>query len=196
MKKIIFAMLLSLFALPVMAYCELDRTGKGELTDIQVQELKMQCEKMKLEAMKEPVVIPSPVPKVDKETISAWGHVAKEFSGALGVAAQQVGVGINEFLKTPAGILTAIIVVMMTIGSTLLAIFVGLMFTAIVLKLNQRFWFDRMEKVEKQGFRKAYTVEVKRYKNWSQMNDSAIGWSITSIILLAIYWGILVGISS
>lgn len=194
MRKIIVAMLLSLFALPVMASCDFNRNG--DLTEIQAQELKIQCEKMKLDELKEPVAIPAPAPKVDKETINAWGHVAKEFSSALGVAADKVGVSINEFLKTPAGILTAIIVIMMTIGSTLLAIFVGLMFTAIVLKLNQRFWFDRMEKVEKQGFRKAYTIEVKRYKNWSQMNDSAIGWSITSIILLAIYWGVLVGISS
>ena len=45
----------------------------------------------------------------DPETASKWSDAAKGFAEALGIAAKELGIAVNDFLDSPAGYLLALI---------------------------------------------------------------------------------------
>lgn len=168
----------------------------SDLSEAQIQQLKVQCEQMKLDiqtskqASKEKE---AEIPVVTKENIGEWAVIAQEFAKALGIAAREIGVSVNEFLKSPAGVLTAGILIFMTVGKSIMAFFVGMLFTYIVFKLNNRVWFDQYETIETTNiFGKTKQKRVARYNNWSQIKDDAVALSAGSIIVLGAYWGLMV----
>ena len=191
MKKYLFALIMTVMSLPTFA-CDITRS---DLPDAMVQELKVKCEQMKLDLKTQP---PAPViaavPQITRDDVSEWAKISQEFAKALGIAAKEVGSSVNEFLATPAGILLAATLVWMVLGKSILGIGVGFLLTYATIKLNRRFWYDRIDIIEGVSFLKRPTKkEVVRYANWSQMDASAIGWSIVSIILLGAYWATIVG---
>jgi hypothetical protein len=190
-KKYLFALILTAMSMPTFA-CDIVRS---DLPEAMVQELKVKCEQMKLDLKTQP---PAPViaaaPQITRDDVSEWAKISQEFAKALGIAASEVGSSVNEFLASPAGILTAVTLIWMVLGKSILGAGVGILLTYAVIKLNRRFWFDRVEVIEGIGFlRRPTKKEVVRYANWGQMDASAIGWSITTIIMLGIYWAIIIG---
>jgi hypothetical protein len=190
-RKYLFALILTVMSMPTFA-CDIVRS---DLPEAMVQELKVKCEQMKLDLKTQP---PAPViaavPQITRDDVSEWAKISQEFAKALGIAANEVGSSVNEFLASPAGILTAVTLIWMVLGKSILGAGVGILLTYAVIKLNRRFWFDRVEVIEGIGFlRRPTKKEVVRYANWGQMDASAIGWSITTIIMLGIYWAIIIG---
>lgn len=53
---------------------------------------------------------------VSKEDATKWGSVAKEFAEALGIAAREMGIAVNDFLQSPAGFLLAAVLVIKFAG--------------------------------------------------------------------------------
>lgn len=191
MKKYLFALIMTVMSLPTFA-CDITHS---DLPEAMVQELKVKCEQMKLDLKTQP---PAPViaavPQITRDDVSEWAKISQEFAKALGIAAKEVGSSVNEFLATPAGILLAATLIWMVLGKSILGIGVGFLLTYATIKLNRRFWYDRIEIIEGVNFLKRPTKkEVVRYANWGQMDASAIGWSIVSIILLGAYWATIVG---
>lgn len=62
------------------------------------------------------------LPTVSVEKASQWGALAKEFAGAIGIAAKELGVAVNDFLDSPAGYLMAAILVLKFAGGLIVAI--------------------------------------------------------------------------
>ena len=62
------------------------------------------------------------LPTVSVEQASQWGTVAKEFAGAIGIAAKELGVAVNDFIDSPAGYLMAAIKVFKFAGGVIVAI--------------------------------------------------------------------------
>ena len=62
------------------------------------------------------------LPSVSVEQASQWGTVAKEFAGAIGIAAKELGVAVNDFLDSPAGYLMAAILVFKFAGGVIVAV--------------------------------------------------------------------------
>ena len=195
MKKILSLMFVFAISVPGMANaCSISHAS--DLSDEQIQQLKVQCEQMKLEVQaskKAALEKELETPVVTKENIGEWAVIAQEFAKALGIAAREIGVSVNEFLKSPAGVLTAGILIFMTVGKSIMAFFVGMLFTYIVFKLNNRVWFDQYETIETTNiFGKTKQKRVARYNNWSQVKDDAVALSAGSIIVLGAYWGLMV----
>lgn len=107
MKKLL--LLVALFFLPMTTYASCNISHTSGLSDEQIQQLKVQCEQMKL-ANAPANKVEEKMKGVDPETISTWASIAQEVAKALGVAAREVGVSVNEFIKTPAGWLVVAIV--------------------------------------------------------------------------------------
>ncbi|MDU8350813.1 hypothetical protein RYA05_02775 [Pseudomonas syringae pv. actinidiae] len=189
MKKYLLALILAFAAVPAMA-CNI---SQSDLPEAMIQELKVKCEQMKLDMKTQPPAPVVAVSQITREDVSEWAQISQEFAKALGIAAREVGVSINEFLASPAGIMTAVVLIWMIIGKSLVAILVGLLITYATVKLNRRIWFRQVETVEKTGlFNRKYQKEMVRYNSWNDMNDSGLGWSIVTIIMLGVFWGLLV----
>ncbi len=75
---------------------------------------------------------------------SAWGTqaaaAAEGFAKAIGIAARELGVTVNEFLKTDAGKLAALIIVWKMIGASLVKLVMGLLIFIGGATLMRQMW--------------------------------------------------------
>lgn len=104
MKRFLLATLLMFAAVPAMA-CDLQNSNG--LTKEAVAQLRVACEQAKLDAVKAAEAAPSAasVSTLTPEKISAIGQTAQEIAKALGSAAGELNIAVNDFLLTPAGLL-------------------------------------------------------------------------------------------
>lgn len=73
------------------------------------------------------------------ENLTQFGRVSREFAEAIGVAAKELGIAANDFLDTPAGKLTAVVILWKVMGTEAGAIlsyvtsfFVGILLLCIL----------------------------------------------------------------
>lgn len=117
-------LLFVLFTMPAMA-CDINTYG--QLSDADAQELKVLCEQKKAAALKAGTTpssasITEAVDKIDKDTIAKIGAISDAIVSAVTGIARGLGVEVNEFIKTPAGILVAGILIFYLVGAKLLGI--------------------------------------------------------------------------
>lgn len=67
----------------------------------------------------------SNLPKITPAEANEWAEIAKGVAEAIGIAAQELGVAVNDFLKSDAGFLVAVLIVWQVAGDTLFTVFVG-----------------------------------------------------------------------
>lgn len=107
MKNILIGIVL-FFAMAANTYaCEIRGTG---LPAAAIAELKVACEQAKLnniQAKGSNTVSSVAANMPSAEQLSEIGNVSKEIAKAIGIAAKELGVAVNDFLTTPAGILIA-----------------------------------------------------------------------------------------
>lgn len=149
-RSFILAALL-LFVMPAMAQ---NISAEG-LNDAQVAAIKAETARLAAE---------NAANKNDPGTVfsnaAGWGKQASEaaegFARALGIAARELNVTINEFLTSPAGKLTAVMIVWKIAGSSILSLFYGLLFVVVGLSVVRmiylRLFTDRYEVVEYKRF--------------------------------------------
>jgi hypothetical protein len=58
----------------------------------------------------------------DPETANEWGTAAKSFAVAIGIAAKELGIATNDFLKSPAGFLLAAVLIFKFCGGILIGV--------------------------------------------------------------------------
>ena len=58
----------------------------------------------------------------DAEEVNEWAGVAKGFAEAVGILAQKLGVAVNDFLRSPAGIILALILIVKHAGGVIIGI--------------------------------------------------------------------------
>ena len=67
----------------------------------------------------------------EAEEVSEWSQAARGFAEAIGVAAKGLGIAVNDFMKSPAGVLLALILLLNYAGGVIIGVpFV--MFTILV----------------------------------------------------------------
>lgn len=173
-------------------------TQIGNINDLDAstaQELIVQCEQKKLlaaqEASNSVVSITKPDGTISTEKLSEWGKIAQEFAKALGIAAKEMGIAIDDFLGTTAGKLTAIIIIYHVMGEAILGIFLGipLMFVSwyVGYKLFKFISVKDYEQKTVRTWRGEKIVNIPTYNSISDMSDNEVGalWfiSISEIIL-------------
>lgn len=183
MKKFI-ALVLVLLCWTSFAHAECQITGTGDLPETARKELELQCEKAK-EALKKKAVESTPAvvesvasvgaavkEAVSPEHLSTYGEVAKQFAEAIGIAATKLGMSINDFLKTPAGMIVLAVIVWKVFGHFLMMLLgIGVVIYAgrkVVLAIA--FKSREVELVE--GKLRTYKKITKRYYTWKEMEET------------------------
>ena len=73
-------------------------------------------------------VAASAPPASESSTATQWATdmatVAESFARAIGIAARELGVAVNDFLNTPAGMLTAVVIIWKVIGADVVTVLV------------------------------------------------------------------------
>ena len=139
----------------------LDTSG---LSDAQVAELKAHAAKVVAEAANQAAgnsissVVANPGAAV---TLAAtWGQqaasAAEGFAKALGIAAKELGITVNDFLHTDAGKLTAALIIWKVAGTTIVHMLYGMLFITVGLSIVRvvymRLFTKGYEKVEYSRF--------------------------------------------
>lgn len=109
------------------------------LSEAQIAELKAHAANAVAQAAKG---LEAPAPKdvgVGLTLAATWGtqaaQAAEGFAKALGIAARELGVTVNDFLHTDAGKLTAILIIWKIAGTAAVKMLYGLVFISIGLTL-------------------------------------------------------------
>lgn len=115
---------LALVALPAMAQtvnpCEnVTETTRGKTAE-EAQAILKLCREEKPALSINSAAVNAP----DAEEVNEWAGIAKGFAQAIGVLAKELGVAVNDFLRSPAGILLAAILLVKHAGG----VFIGVPF--------------------------------------------------------------------
>lgn len=197
MKYLLLVLVLMGIAAPIHA-CEIK--GTQGLDEVTIQKLKLACEEAKLVAQQALVVPTAAVASsavqtvkeaVTAENISAFGQASRDVAKAIGLAASELGLAVNEFLRSPAGILTVTVVLWKMFGLQMLGLFLCGLTLVIAFWFVKRATVSEYTMVEKRRFWGLYTVtkRVPTYATFKEMDDSQ-GLSIgaTVVVTLLLLW--------
>lgn len=153
-------------------------------------EIAIQLEKCKAKNISEKIP--------DIKEIANYGDVAKGIAEAIGIAARELGIAVNEFVDSDAGKLTVVLIIWHVFGGQLLAVigaFIGIYFGLKCLRRIQRYFlYTGEDKVYTSWFGIKYTrpiLSVSELKTevdtmaWFACNFFAVVIIIFSIIMLA-----------
>jgi hypothetical protein len=127
--NIMIKKLVAIFALAVMSSVSFAQIDTRGLTDAQVAELKAiaaqkVAESVAAENNTNPVT-------VGVTLAATWGQqaasAAEGFARAMGIAARELNVTINEFLQSDAGKLTAVLIIWKVAGASLVSLLYGML---------------------------------------------------------------------
>ena len=130
----------------VVAQVNVNTSG---LTDVQKAELIKVAEQMRKQ-QESPEAI---VEKVDK-----WVDVGERFGKMMGGAAKEVGIAVNDFVKTPVGMMTAGLIVWNYMGNMIVHVTVGLMILFTTFSLLA--WYSRRLRIVE------ITYDKEAGRNW------------------------------
>lgn len=118
-------------------YTNVDVSG---LTDAQVAQLKAQAAKVVADNANK-VTEPAAQVSTIMQFASTWGtqaaQAAEGFAKALGIAAKELNITINDFLKSDAGKLTAAVIIWKIAGPAFIHAMYGILFVTIGLILSR-----------------------------------------------------------
>lgn len=180
MKYLVFALLMCL-AIPSWA-CTVEVPSSSPELQAQADALMRSCQET-LNAKKPESANLLPT----KETLTAFGGVAKDVAFAIGIAARELGMATNEFLATPAGMLVALLIIWKVFGVQM----IGLAMIAIIITIGlwvvRRVLIESRDTIEVRGLfgtQKSKVVPV--YRDMRDINDTV------GIILLVVLGSVVV----
>ena len=131
MKNIILTIVGVALLFSTVAFAEVNPNTHG-LSDEQKATLVLQIEKMKRDSADAAL----PIPVIKPDTVKKYAEIATIISSVLTTTAKELGVTVNDFIKTPVGILTAGVIVWQYVGNDILGIIIGGMW----MLLGTIFW--------------------------------------------------------
>ena len=135
------------------------------------------------ECAKAEEAVTSQVAKVDAERLSAYADVATQIAKAVGIAAQEMGVAVNDFIKTPAGILTVAVILVKVLGKLVVAMFFCVMVVYCAIRGIRYLWTDFSDEVPRwYGFGKK-TVRKTRYMTYKEVPENQVSWTVIIVIV-------------
>ena len=186
MKKLLVGLMLStvsLFAAAQISSQSLEQAGFNKLSETQKAEIVAQIAKNN-EQKTDLVDAKQLEVKAEK-----WVDLGERMGKMLGGAAKEVGVAVNDFVKTPVGQLTMLLIVWSYIGNALVHIFGGIFIIIVGLSMCM-YWARRCvdvyteydpEKVDIFG-----RARVRRVRRDAFSSDAIAGFTITSIVIIGI----------
>lgn len=191
MKQLILAVLLSISSVSAMAAYETCQISNSDLPKEMVQKLKTDCEAARLaviqkteEEKKSGVDF---VPTITPEKVTGWAQVAEGFANAMGAAARQLNVSVNEFIKTPAGLITIGVILWKVIGVSILKLLAMYAVFALCLGVLRTMWKVGSTPVEKSLFWAKWTKQKPVYSTWENASDTLCGMSFVVIVIGGIF---------
>lgn len=123
-----------------------------------------------VEATKNTIAAPSSV-----QEATQWGLMAKEFAMALGIAAREIGVSVNEFVASPAGHITVAVILWKTLGASLAKIFIVVWVWGVGFWVLRHIWTHSYETRESVNiFGATRTKRERVYYNWDNGEDTQV----------------------
>lgn len=194
MKNLFVVLMLSLFSTGAFAYgtCEITNTGLPESV---VQKIKADCEALRLEQIQKEAneknsaamakaaaeaakeVANANTPLVTPEKITSWATVATGLASAVSSAAREIGIGVNEFIKTPAGIIIVVGIIFKAFGGDIAKIGVLFFLTFFTYYINRHLWTESFETYKKKFLWFEYESRRRLYYTWKGMDEHASVWS-------------------
>lgn len=130
-RKLLFGFALALWATVTVAQ-SIDTTG---LTDAQIADIKAKAAAAAAENARTGVKATQKEVSTAMTLAATWGQqaatAAEGFAKALGIAARELNVTINDFLASDAGKLTAAIIIWKVAGHSIISLFFGLIFLIV-----------------------------------------------------------------
>jgi hypothetical protein len=173
MKKVLISAVLvlsSLVALPVAAgfSCASQIDGISGLSDQDKQIMIVKCEQTKLNVVATPKIGNTTVDEMDK-----WSDVSLKFAKAIGVAAKEFGVAVNDFLGTDVGKLTAVFIGWQVLGEDItyaaLVILILIFTLGTTNKLRKAMRLEGYEEQDKTFMGKVIgKTKQPTYNSWKQ----------------------------
>lgn len=196
MKNVIIAVILTMFAGSVYADCA--SISAPGLPKQAKQELVLACEQARLAAM----VTPEQATAAVIKEYAAYGQYAKQIAEAVGILAFELGMAVNEFLHTDAGLLVALLLVWKIAGAQLLGFVIGIpLIIAIwilVIKAGKNMFVDTRENITvKARFGGEKVVSVPSYRPFKMLGDDEqvvlwVGTIVAGIITAILLFGLVV----
>lgn len=156
---------------------------RGNYTTEQIAAMKEACEQI-TPIQNAGITISS----IQPEVITHWGQLSLELATALGVAAREIGVSVNEFVASPAGYITVGVILWKTIGVSLVICVMVLSIWMLGIWMIRHMWTNQW--VDKEYTNIFGVKRIKRqreYHNWKSADDNMIGCcALVSIVIVAI----------
>ncbi len=185
MKYVALLFVLMFSGMSYGASCTLQSTSG--IPDSVVKELEQRCEKAKEEARMK--VTQESAEETGKRW-SAYSEASLQFAKAIGVAAREVGTSVNEFMLTPAGFLTMVVILAKVFGSSLIAAILYVFLISICF-FTARFLFTREVEYQPYSFLGFPRVrKIRHYFTWSQMTEVSAGWAWCCVAFSLLVTGI------
>lgn len=141
-RKVMIGMVLAICAMTASAGTVIDTSG---LTDAQIAELKASAARAVADAAKGVEPVASKDVSTTVTLAATWGQqaatAAEGFAKALGIAARELGVTVNDFLHTDAGKLTAILIIWKVAGAAIVKALYGTLFVAVGLSVARVIYY-------------------------------------------------------
>lgn len=162
MKTYILILLLAIFAPLALADEKPNCDIPGNFSAETLAAMKKACEQT--------ITTPPPV-----KDATQWGQMAQEFAKALGIAAHEIGVSVNEFVASPAGYITVGVVLWKTIGGSIakygLVLCIWLLGTGLIRSMWTSTFIDREYK---NIFGTLRTKRTRVYYKWDDASDTQV----------------------
>lgn len=127
----------------------------------------------------------SATPEVVAENVSAYAEVAKGVAEAIGIAAREVGVAVDDFIKTDAGKMTVALVVWHVAGDDI----IGIVFGVPLVLFGAWFMFRMQDRARRTGDYRTVKgrwgeKEVPTHKSISEMSEGE-GWYLAVMTIMS-----------
>lgn len=122
-------------------------------------------------------------------TTTEWGQLAKDIAEAIGIAAKGVNLAVNDFIASPAGVLTVLFIVIKMMGMSILKFSFLTVVGYSVYKLIQGIWTSGFTQVETRGWFGSTKIKNQRiYYAWSDAKSEQVAAiAVTAIVALLVF---------
>ena len=204
MKKLLFA--LALFAAPLSAYAqttdEIKAAAAGAVAGAVASKAtanppKIDCENMDVRALSSKQIInlkeicagqPTPVDEaaITPESVREWGSLSKEFGSAIASTTKELGVQVNDFLTTPAGLLITVYLFWEKLGGIVVGIPLLVLFWVVYfIIINRMRRTPKMFEIKPTLFGLINRKYVTEYEN-GKVDDIAIVSTLGAVATIVI----------
>lgn len=135
--------------------------------------------------------------KAVAEHSSEIGEAAKGIAQAIGIAAKELGIAVNDFLKSPAGTLTIAFIIAKFFGGKILALLLLPLYTLVARGAWQRAWVYETQYTYTPvlwGMFQRRRIALTKRLDWAHMGDTQVLLIFGIAIAYVAAMGITVGV--